>query len=80
MKKIIILMLLVAAQCHGSWFHNDDDYKDQWQQSQQQLDQQRQATGGWQIIAGVLGVGCVALLVIGAAIGAKARKAVGKHE
>lgn len=77
--KSIILMLLMAAYCHGGWFGHDD-YKDQWQQSQEQLEQQRQTTGDWQIVAGVLAVGCVALLIVGAAIGAKVRKAVVKHE
>ncbi len=79
MKKILILMLLIsAAHCHAGWFGHDD-YKDQWQQSQEQLEQQRHATGDWQIVAGILGTACMALLIVGAAIGAKARKAV-KHE
>lgn len=76
MKKIILLVLLITtAHCHAGWFGHDD-YKDQWQQSQEQLEHQRQATGDWQIVAGVLGITCVVLLVIGAAIGAKVRKAV----
>ena len=29
MKNIIILVLLMAAQCNASWF-SSDDYKDRW--------------------------------------------------
>jgi hypothetical protein len=80
MKSIIILilLLLMAAHCNASWF-SSDDYKDRWQQSQQQLEHQRDVTGQWQFTAAVLAITCVSLLVVGAAIGAKARKAV-KHE
>ena len=78
MKRIIILLLLMAAQCHGGWFGHDD-YKDRWQESQQQLEHQRQLTGQWQIACSILGTSCVALLVVGAAIGAKAQRAV-KHD
>jgi len=78
MKIIIILVLLMAAQCHAGWFGHDD-YKERWQQSEQKLEHQRAVTGHWQLASAVLGTTCVALLVIGAAIGAKARKAV-KHE
>ena len=78
MKFILILVLLMAAHCHAGWFSHDD-YKERWQQSEQQLEHQRQVTGEWQLASAVLGTTCVALLVVGAAIGAKARKAV-KHE
>jgi hypothetical protein len=78
MKTIIIMALLMAAHCHASWFSHDN-YQERWQQSEQKLEQQRQVTGQWQLVSAALGTTCVALLVIGAAIGAKARKAV-KHE
>ena len=71
MKKhlIISLILLTAITAHAGWFSHDD-YKEPWQQSQQQLETQRQANGQLLIVCGILGTGCVVLLVIGAAIGA----------
>jgi hypothetical protein len=79
MKFILILLLITAAHCHASWFHHDD-YKDQWQQSQQQLEHQRKVTGDWQIIAGIFGLGAIVLFGLGTAIGSKTRKEVENHE
>ena len=79
MKLIIIsLILLTSITAHAGWFSHED-YKEPWQQSQQQLENQRQANGQLLIVCGILGTCCIALLVVGAAIGAKARKAV-KHD
>lgn len=80
MKQIIIisLVLLTTIAAHAGWFSHED-YKEPWQQAESKLEKQRQVTGQWQIVCGVLGTTCVALLVVGAAIGAKARRAV-KHE
>ncbi|HEY3899589.1 MAG TPA: hypothetical protein VGM54_13295 [Chthoniobacter sp.] len=75
MKLIISIILLTSITANAGWFSHED-YKEPWQQSQQQLENQRQANGQLLIVCGVLGTGCVVLLVIGAAIGAKARKAV----
>ena len=77
MKFILILMLLMAAHCHAGWFH--DDYMDRWQQSEEQLEHQRQATGDWQIIAGVLAVGAVILFVVGTTLGSKIRRETRKE-
>lgn len=71
--KFILLMLLTAAQCHAGWFSHDD-YKDRWQQSEQQLEHQRQVTGDWQIAAGALAVGAVILFTVGTALGSKIRR------
>ena len=72
--KFILLMLLTAAQCHAGWFSHNDDYKDRWQQSEQQLEHQRQVTGDWQIAAGALAVGAVILFTVGTALGSKIRR------
>lgn len=74
MKRIILLVLLLAAQTHAGLFDNGD--KERLRETQQQLNQQRQATGGWQIIAVVFGVGAIILFGVGTAIGSKTRKEV----
>ena len=71
--KIIILVLLMAAQAYAGWF-NHDDYKDRWQQSEQQLVTERQSKGDWEIIAGVLAIGTVILFTVGTALGSKIRR------
>jgi hypothetical protein len=77
MKYILIILLLLAAHSHAGLFDND---KEQIRQYQQQLNNERQSTGGWQAIAAVLAVGGITLFGIGTAIGSQARKEVKKHE
>jgi len=77
MKLILILVLLIAAQTHASLFDNGDKQR---QQYEQQLASERKATGAWQIGAGILAIGGIALFGIGTAIGSKIRKEVKKDE
>lgn len=68
---LCVLLLLAQVRTNAGWFDNTDE---QLQQTRIELQAQRESTGGWQVLAGALAVFCVALLVIGAAIGSKARK------
>ena len=72
MKYILILVLLMTAHCHAGWFSHDDDQR--WQEYQQQLAAERQASGGWEIIAGLLAVGGVILFTVGTALGSKTKR------
>jgi hypothetical protein len=77
MKKFIftiLLALVMGGSSFAGWFDNKDQQR--LQQTEQQLEQQREITGGWQIIAGALAIGAVVLFVVGTAIGSKARKEV----
>jgi len=71
LRIISLCMLLIVAQANAGWF---DDTDEQLHQVTQELQMQRQSTGGWQLVAGTLAVFCIALLVVGAAIGSKARR------
>jgi hypothetical protein len=75
MKIISICLVLMCAEVNAGWF---DDTDEQLQQTRIELQAQRQSTGSWQLLAGTLAIFCVALLVVGAAIGSKARKEVGR--
>jgi hypothetical protein len=70
--KLIILVLLMAAQCHGGWFNDDDQQR--MAQYEQTIQSERQSTGDWQIIAGVLAIGGVILFTMGTALGSKTRR------
>jgi hypothetical protein len=72
---IISLILLASITAHAGLFDNAEDKK-RIQVAEQKLEYQRQSNGQLLIVCGILGAGCVVLLVVGAAIGAKARKAV----
>lgn len=71
---ILVVLLLTAASTNGGWF--DHEERQRRIQTEHQLQHQRQATGIWQFVSGILGTTCVVLLVVGAAIGAKARKEI----
>ncbi len=71
---LLILLLLLTASANAGWFGSDE--RQRRIETEQQLQAQRQATGYWQITSGILGITCIILLVVGTAIGAKARKAV----
>ena len=80
MRKILLLPLIVAmlwSTPTEAWWWSDDDDQQQAEVSrlQYQIDQEQQSKDTWQIIAFVLGVGCVVTLVAGAAIGSHARQA-----
>ena len=69
--KILILMLLMAAQANAGWFSDDDQ---RYAQYEQQLASERQSSGDWQIIAGVFCIGGVVLFTIGTALGSKTKR------
>jgi predicted molibdopterin-dependent oxidoreductase YjgC len=77
MKLILILVLLMAAQTHAGLFDNDEQ---RIREYEQQLNTQRESTGDWMVIAGILAIGGIVLFGVGAAIGAKVRKEVKKYE
>ena len=76
MKLTIILIILLLGsplRTHAGWF----DSKDQQQrieQQEQQLADQRNSTGTWQIVAGVATIGAVILFTVGTAIGSTIRR------
>jgi hypothetical protein len=72
LTNILVRVLLTAVPSNAGWF--DKEERERRIQTEQQLDHQRQSTGHWQFAATILSVTCVILLVVGAAIGAKARK------
>ncbi|RBP45204.1 hypothetical protein DES53_103202 [Roseimicrobium gellanilyticum] len=75
--KIIIVFLLAATipPAHGGWFDKKEDpTQKRLVQVEQELTQQRKTNDSLSAIIGVLGVGCVLLLVIGTALGAKVRR------
>jgi len=73
MKFILILVLLMAAQSHAGLFGNDEEQQ-RWLQYEQTIRSERQSTGSWQIIAGLLAIGAVVFFTVGTALGSKARR------
>ena len=74
MKHIIIFIIVltsIVTTSNAGWFNDDNQ---QINKLEEQVQEQQHSTGDWQTIAFVLGTGCVVLLVVGAAIGSKARK------
>jgi hypothetical protein len=79
MKKLftlIVIAVLSTANLHAGWW--DKAERERRIQVEEQLHVQRQTTGNWQVAAGVLAVSAVMLLIIGAAIGSKARRDANK--
>lgn len=81
MKQIRTIILVVALTfivfappANAWWWSHDDTSKEQITALEGQLQQQRHATGDWQIIAFVLGITSIVMLVAGAAIGSQGRK------
>lgn len=74
MKRWILALSLVLTSCRDEG--HEQTQQQQLQQAQAEVAQQTEKTGHWQGVAALLGVGCVVFLVIGAAAGSKARKAV----
>lgn len=74
MKFIITLIcfMLVTPVVNAGWF-DDSEQKQRLQETEQQLNVQRQMTENWRLVSFSLGIGCVLLFTIGTAIGAKAR-------
>jgi len=76
MPPCIILLLITAATQANAWFDNPE--KERRVQAEQQLQEQRQSTGGWQIVAGVMAIGAITLFTIGTALGSKLRRDANK--
>lgn len=79
MKRITLLVLLMAAQAHAGLFNRQEDDR-VIREYQQQLDRERHSTGGWQIVAGIVGLSAIVLFGVGTAIGSKTRKEVKNDE
>jgi hypothetical protein len=81
-----LLPLILAIFCSAAftanawWWSDEDDHQQQITHLQYQVDEQEHSKDEWQLVALVLGVGCVITLGIGAAIGSKARRATTKEE
>ena len=77
MKKLLLIAALAVTSplAFAGWFNHGDQQNGQIAQLQTQLHQQQSEAGKWQGIATLLAVGCVITLLVGAAIGAKGRKA-----
>lgn len=65
-KFILITLLCATALCACRDISND--------RLESELHEQQEAKNRWEAIAFVLGIGCTAVLFIGASMGSKARK------
>lgn len=80
MKLIkITLATMLISTAHAGWWSDSED-KQRIEQTESELKEQRSKTGSWEIIAGVLAVGCVLVFSIGAAMGSRARREARRHE
>ncbi len=75
MKKFvfIIALVLMMGSAQASWFDNKEQ-EQQIAKLNSEIQAERKSKGNWQGIAFALGIGCVVTLIIGAAIGSKARR------
>ncbi len=71
MKKLVLMSFALLTGCRD----DADQTQQQLQQAKAQLAEQTAKTGTLEGIIALLGIGCVVFLVIGAAVGSKARKA-----
>ena len=75
---LIIGLLLFSPTAHAGWFPNDPDPLAQAQEKivvlENTLSTQTTTMNRWQIATGSLAIGCIILLIIGAALGAKTRQ------
>jgi|JI10StandDraft_1071094.scaffolds.fasta_scaffold82308_3 hypothetical protein len=81
MKHLLILiagLLLLSPAAQAGWFSNDPDPLALAQEKivvlENTLSTQTTTMNRWQIATGSLAIGCVILLIIGAALGAKTRQ------
>lgn len=75
--KLIIFICLVTSSpvAKAGWFDNNiDEQRERLSRVEQELAIQRRNADVWASIAGTLCVGCVLLLIIGTALGAKVRR------
>ena len=76
MKRIIIalsVLTLGVSTLKASWLH-DDAEKQRIIELQRQFDEQKHASGSWEGVAFVLGLGCMVTLITGTIIGSRARR------
>jgi hypothetical protein len=77
---LLIFLTMLWSTSHAGWFGNDEQQRQQEiNRLNGQLDQEQRSNGNMQGIIITLGVGCVVMLVTGAAIGSKARKAANER-
>jgi len=69
---VLAWLLLSSASVHAGWFGNAE--KERRIEAERQLEAQRRDTGRWQIVSGVLAVGCVVLFNVGASVGSTLRR------
>lgn len=86
MKHFLILFITLGifTRSHAGWFDKEKPdilERDRRIEIQTRLDEasrtvteQQQSISRWQIATGSLAIGCVVLLIIGAALGAKVRR------
>jgi hypothetical protein len=84
MKKFILIIFVILTlniSSHAGWFtHDDQPYQQQIRNLEAQLAQQTHQNGQQAVVIIVLATGVVVALVVGAAIGSKARKAAKEVE
>jgi 4-alpha-glucanotransferase len=71
---ISIALSLITSTTHAGWWSNDNEEKQRRIQIEQQLNQQRKETGGWQIVAGTLAVFTGIAFTVGTILGSRARR------
>ena len=86
MKHFLILILTIGllTQTHAGWFNKDQpdptererriEIQTQLDEASHKVSEQQQSMTHWQIATGSLAIGCVMLLILGAALGAKVRR------
>jgi len=79
MKQFILITFItlsLSISSHAGWFtHDDQPYKQQIHDLQAQVTQQNQDNSQLVIVIIILATGVILALVIGAAVGSKARRA-----
>jgi hypothetical protein len=73
---IAALLIVSTGASRAGWF--DGEEKARRIEAEQQLQVERENCGNLKNITGILAVGCVALLTVGAAIGSKVRRDANK--
>lgn len=68
-----LALALNTTTMHASWFGSEEE-KQRRIQVEQQLNQQRKETGGWQIVAGTLAVFTGIAFTVGTILGSRTRR------
>ena len=75
---LILITACLLASCapvQADWFSGTDERDIRLAETARELESQRSTTDQWELLAGIFGVGCVLLFVIGTALGSKSRHA-----